>query len=317
MRLQTVWACAGSFAIAALAGCNGSIGDVPSGSGGSGAGSGTGNTTGSDGRTGNAGGSSNPGTAGAGNTSPTGTGGTGAPSSSMLDLSGTPKYYRVDPALERAVGAGGPDGAQRSVGRAGATFETPVTGTTDFSNNELVLGFDSRNWQDFQSAAETLAAQVTATDAALAKVYSGTDPAGLHLDDRTPGLPPAADDRRAVDVHDPLQHGLDADGIAQHLRQGRVAGDPRDAAVAVLPVPDRARARRARRCSSYEMAAKLSLWLRGTSPDDKTLDLGGGHRQARHRGRRGGAGDDDAGRGGGDHACASSTASGCTSTISR
>ena len=45
--------------------------------------------------TGNAGGSSNPGTAGAGNTSPTGTAGTGAPSSSTLDLSGTPKYYRA------------------------------------------------------------------------------------------------------------------------------------------------------------------------------------------------------------------------------
>ena len=50
---------------------------------------------------------------------------------------------------------------------------------TAFTNNELVLGFGSRNWQDYQSAAETLAAQVTATDAALAKVYSGTDPAGL------------------------------------------------------------------------------------------------------------------------------------------
>src|SRR4030095_15249054 len=28
--------------------------------------------------------------------------------------------------------------------------------------------------------------------------------------------------------------------------------------------------------NSYEMAAKLSLWLRGTSPDDKTLDLAAG-----------------------------------------
>ena len=94
MRLQTVWACAGCFALAALAGCNGSIGELPSGSGGSGAGSGTGNTTGS-------------GSAGTGKRAaratghggrrhvPTGTAGTGAPSSSMLDLSGTPKFYRA------------------------------------------------------------------------------------------------------------------------------------------------------------------------------------------------------------------------------
>ena len=147
MRLQTVWACAGSFAIAALAGCNGTIGDVPSGSGGSGAGSGTGNTTGSAG-TGNAAGSSNPGTAGGtANTSPTGTAGTGAPSSSMLDLSGTPKYYRAirlsNAQWARAVQTvlNVPSGGLE------ATFETPATGSTDFSNNELVLDFDARNWR--------------------------------------------------------------------------------------------------------------------------------------------------------------------------
>ncbi len=59
------------------------------------------------------------------------------------------------------------------------SFQSAVTGTTDFSNNELVLDVTQRSWADFQTAAETLAAQVTATDAALAKVYSGTDAAGL------------------------------------------------------------------------------------------------------------------------------------------
>ena len=39
-------------------------------------------------------------------------------------------------------------------------------------------------------------------------------------------------------------------GVAQHVRQGRVAGHPRDAAVAVLPLPDRARARRAPRSTA-------------------------------------------------------------------
>ena len=52
--------------------------------------------------------------------------------------------------------------------------------------------------------------------------------------------------------------------------------------------------------NGYEMAAKLSLWLRGTSPDDKTARFGGRPRQAGHRRRRGGAGHHDAGRGDGD-----------------
>src|SRR4051794_27736381 len=93
MRLQTVWACAGSFAIAALAGCNGSIGEIPTGTGGTtGAGTGTAGT-GSGTAGSGAGGSGNlTGTAGS---SPTGTAGTGAPSSSTIDFSGTPKYYRA------------------------------------------------------------------------------------------------------------------------------------------------------------------------------------------------------------------------------
>src|SRR4029079_3285874 len=60
-----------------------------------------------------------------------------------------------------------------------ASFQGAVTGTTDFSNNELVLDVNQRSWTDFQTAAETLAAQVTATDATMAKVYSGTDAAGF------------------------------------------------------------------------------------------------------------------------------------------
>ena len=69
---------------------------------------------------------------------------------------------------------------------------------------------------------------------------------GIHHDARTAHLPSAADVGRAVEVLDALQHGLDADGVAQRLRQGGVAGHPGDAAVALLPVPDRARRRQRR-----------------------------------------------------------------------
>jgi len=92
----------------------------------------------------------------------------------MLDLSGTPKFYRAirlsntqwAQAVQTVLNV--PSGGLES------TFESPATGLTDFSNNEMVLGFDARNWSDFQSSSETLAAQVTATDTALAKVYTGT-----------------------------------------------------------------------------------------------------------------------------------------------
>ena len=52
------------------------------------------------------------------------------------------------------------------------SFQSAVVGTTDFTNNELVLDVTSAVWADFQTAAETLAAQVTASDAALARVYT-------------------------------------------------------------------------------------------------------------------------------------------------
>ena len=108
--------------------------------------------------------------------------------------------------------------------------------------------------------------------------------------------------------------GSIADGDAQRLREGRVAGHPGDAAVAVLPVPDRDGRERRRRSSGYEIAAKLSLWLRGTTPSDALLDSAPASGTARHRRRRGGAGDDHARRADRDgRRCGSSTASSCTS----
>ena len=146
---------------------------------------------------------------------------------------------------------------------------------TDFSNSEMVLGFSARNWQDFQSASETLAAQVTATDAALAKVYSGTDPAGFisTLGRRAYRRP--ADGGRAGDVPGPLQQGLVADGDAEHVRQGRVAGHSRDAAVARLPVPDGAR-REGRAAQRLRDGGEAVAVAAGNGPDDKTLDLAAG-----------------------------------------
>src|SRR5690242_11144692 len=145
MRVQTVSALGAAFAIAALVGCNGSIGDIPSGSTGSGAGSGTGNSTGSGAAGNGTAGSGTPGTgngSGSAGSSGTGTAGTSGPATSVIDLSGTPKYYRAirlsntqwAQAIQTVLNT--PSGGLESA------FSPPATGLTDFSNNEMVLGLD-------------------------------------------------------------------------------------------------------------------------------------------------------------------------------
>jgi len=272
MKFHPVCARAVFFAAGLLAGCQGQIGEgtgstTGSGSGNS-AGSGTGNTAGSGNTTGTAGASGSGNSAGAG-----GSAGTGIPGS--LDLSGNPKYYRIvrlsntqwANAIQTVLNV--PSGGLEQ------TFETAVTGTTDFSNNELVLGFDSRNWQDYQTASETLAAQVTATDTALKAVYSGTDPAGLIT---TLG-------RRVY--RRPLTTAEQSTYMTLY-NQGSTLMGSRSAFAKGASLVIRAMLQspyflfrtelgaKGSPLSSYEMAAKLALWLRGTSPDDKTLDLAGG-----------------------------------------
>ena len=98
----------------------------------------------------------------------------------VLNLDGTPRYYRLvrltnaqwAHAVQDLLHLSAPTGLEQS-------FQAPVIGTTDFSNNELVLDVNQESWASFQSAAEALADQVTATDAALANVYGGTDPAEI------------------------------------------------------------------------------------------------------------------------------------------
>ena len=144
-------------------------------------------------------------------------------------------------------------------------FEGAVTGTTDFSNSEMVLGFDSRNWQDFQSASETLAAQVTATDTALAKVYSGTDPAGFIS---TVG-------RRAY--RRPLTAAEQATYLTLYNKGSSLIGTRSTFAKgaslvirAMLQSPyflyRTELGAKGAPLERYEMAAKLSLWLRRDGP---------------------------------------------------
>ena len=117
-----------------------------------------------------------------------------------------------------AGGAGRPQADPASGLEQG--FQAAVIGTTDFSNNELVLDVNQRSWADFQTAAETLAAQVTATDAALAKVYSGTDAAGFisTLGRRAYRRPLTA--AETDDLHDALQSGSTLTGSRSAFAKG-------------------------------------------------------------------------------------------------
>jgi hypothetical protein len=270
MRLQTVCAGAVILALGVGAGCNGQIGGASagasgaagvggSGSAGTGAGAtGVGNAVGTAATTGVGGG-----------------GGTSTPVPGSLNLNGSPKYYRVvrlsntqwANAIQTVLNV--PSGGLEQ------SFEGVVSGTTDFTNNELVLGFDSRNWQDYQTASETLAAQVTATDAALAKVYSGTDAAGFI---QTLG-------RRAYKR--PLTSAEQATYMTLYNQGSTLMGSRSTFAKgaslvirAMLQSPyflfRMELGAKGAPLNAYEMAAKLSLWLRGTNPDDKTLDLAGG-----------------------------------------
>ncbi len=97
-----------------------------------------------------------------------------------IELNGSPQYYRVvrltnaqwAQSVQDILGLADPSGLE-------AGFQSPVAGTTDFSNNELLLDVNQRSWEDFQTAAEALADQVTSSASALSSVYSGTDSAGF------------------------------------------------------------------------------------------------------------------------------------------
>src|SRR5262245_44344171 len=271
MRFQAVSACA-ALAIGVLAGCTGKIGDMSAGAGGSGNSTGAG--TAGNGAAGN-GAAGNVGTGGAvGTAGVTGAAGTIPPpgSPSVIDLSGSPQYYR----FVRLTNAQWARAVQDVLKLAAASgleqnFQAAVTGTTDFSNNELVLDVNQRTWSDFQSAAETLAAQVTATDAALRVVYSGTDPAGLitTLGRRVYRRPLTTAEQSTYTTL--FNSGSSLTGTRSTFAKGASL-----VIRAMLQSPNFLF--RTEMCASnaalsgYEMAAKLSLWLRGTTPSDALLD---------------------------------------------
>jgi hypothetical protein len=189
-----------------------------------------------------------------------------------INLEGAPKYFRFvrltnsqwAASVQEVLQLEKPSGLE-------AGLSAPVSGTTDFSNNELLLDVDGDNWSEYQAAAEALADQVTASDAALAAVYSGTDATGFI---QTVG-------RRAF--RRPLT-ALEIDEYIDIFNQGTaLSGSKTEFAKgaglvirALLQAPNflyrTELGPEGEALDGYEAAAKLSLWLLGTTPSDALLD---------------------------------------------
>jgi hypothetical protein len=253
------------LAVGMASACQGQVGNIPSGAGGSG--------------------SSTPGTGGAGN-SPAGVGGAGngsitgaggVPMAIPISLDGDPQYYRLVRLTNEQWGRSTQD-LLKLAAPSGleAGFETAVAGTTDFSNNEHVLDVTQRSWGDFQMAAETLATQVTASDTTLARVYTGTADGTTFINTfgrrafRRPLT--SAETTRYMTV---FSAGTMISGTRSSFLKGAEM-----VIRAMLQSPfflyRTEMGTTGQPLSGYEMAAKLSLWLRGTTPSDALLDSAAG-----------------------------------------
>jgi hypothetical protein len=213
---------------------------------------------------------------------PTGSGGSGGTSTpttgagAKLKLDAAASYYRVVRLTN--------DQWTRSVQNVLAlptaptdaeAFQSAVTGTTDFSNNELLLEVDSRAWSDYQSAAEGLAAKVSSDSTLLSKLYSGTDSAGFI---KTVGR--RIYRRPLTSTETSTYQKLFDTGPSYSGSQSAFAKGAGLVLEAMLQSPfflyRTELGAAGAPLSPYEMAAKLSLLLRDTTPDDTLLDAAGG-----------------------------------------
>ncbi|HTN88594.1 MAG TPA: DUF1592 domain-containing protein [Sorangium sp.] len=189
-----------------------------------------------------------------------------------IDMPGAPQYHRfvrltnsqwassVQVVLNLAAPSSLSDG-----------FEKPVAGTTDFTNNEHLLSVNQRSWSDYQSAAEELAEEVTASDAALAKVYPGTDATDfIETVGRRAYRRPLTDDEVAK-YTTLFETGAEMSGTKSAFAKGAQL-----VIRTMLQSPHflyRTELGDNRKpLDGYEIAAKLSLWLRDAAPSDELLD---------------------------------------------
>lgn len=211
-----------------------------------------------------------------------GGGGSGAgaapndPTMGKLNLKGDPAYHRV----VRLTNEQWTNSVQTVLGLASPPteaegFQNAVSGTTDFNNNELVLAVDSRGWTDYQAAAEAVSKQVTSDAASLGRLYAGTDGAGFiaavgrriyrrPLSTTETTTYQALFDKGATFSGSQSNFVKGASLVLEAMLQSPHFLYRTELGATGTPL------------SSYEMAAKLSLWLRNSAPDDALLDAAAG-----------------------------------------
>ena len=199
-----------------------------------------------------------------------------AAAAGKLNLKGSPSYFRV----LRLTNDQWTNSVQTVLGLTSPptqadAFQNAVSGTTDFTNNELVLDIDSRGWSDYQAAAEALAKQVTTDATLLGKLYSGSDGAGFivamgrRIYRRPLTAAETASYQKLFDLGPSLSGSQSAFAKGASVVLEAMLQSPYflyRSELGAVGAP----------LSAYEMAAKLSLWLRNTTPDDALLDAAGG-----------------------------------------
>lgn len=200
--------------------------------------------------------------------------GMGAGGSVRLD--GPPNYYR----FIRLTNDQWTNSVQSLLGlpnrpTEAESFLDAVKGTTDFPNNEQLLSVDSRAWSDYEAAAESLAKTVSSDSSLLSKLYTGTDGAGFI---KAVGR---RFYRRPLTSAEQSTYLTLFNGAASY--SGTLSAFAKGAGVVLetmLQSPHflyRTELGAAGApLSAYEIAAKLSLWLRDRAPDDTILDAAAG-----------------------------------------
>jgi uncharacterized protein DUF1592/uncharacterized protein DUF1595/uncharacterized protein DUF1588/uncharacterized protein DUF1585/uncharacterized protein DUF1587 len=152
-----------------------------------------------------------------------------------------------------------------------ADFLRPVSGTTDFDNNERVVIVNDTAWKDFQLAAEAAAAKVTTTDQALQAVVATTDAETFITTFGRRAF------RRELSADEVTKYQtLLTDGASYSGSQSAFTKGAALVVAAMLQSPfflyrvEMADA--GKQLSGYELAAKLSLWIRDSTPTDAMLD---------------------------------------------
>jgi hypothetical protein len=189
---------------------------------------------------------------------------------SELSLPGAPIYTRAqrltNAQWERAVTdilrlPAAPNLAQN--------FEPPVAGVTDFTNNEHVLTVTLRQFESYELAAEAVSALATGSADALTALDAGTDAEGFVREfGRRAFRRPLTDEEveryLAVFLRGEELYGAGfANGagfVVRTMLQSPHFLYRTELGEAGAPL------------NGYEVASKLSFWLRGTTPSDALLD---------------------------------------------